>query len=116
MLSWRACGPGARHANAAPVLSLLVALPAVVDERSALGRGISRASVRHGPNVCSQAKRVMREPQRVWQLLDTRQRWTFAVLQGLSVVMAFSTLVGLAAIVPFFAVLGDPDEISRRNL
>src|SRR5512134_488055 len=58
----------------------------------------------------------MSAARRLWRLLDKRQRWTFASLQVLCVVMAFSTLVGLAAIVPFFAVLADPEEIFRQRV
>ena len=52
--------------------------------------------------------------QRFWRLLDARQRWTFGALQALSVVMALSTLVGIAAVIPLFAVLADPEEGLRR--
>ncbi len=58
----------------------------------------------------------MNAARRFWRLLDTRQRWTFGLLQGLSVLMAFSTLVGIAAVMPFFAVLGDSGEISRHGV
>ena len=52
--------------------------------------------------------------QRFWRLLDARQRWTFGALQALSAVMALSTLVGIAAVIPLFAVLADPEEGLRR--
>jgi ATP-binding cassette, subfamily B, bacterial PglK len=58
----------------------------------------------------------MSAARRFWRLLDPRQRWTFVLLQGVSVVMAFSTLVGIAAIIPFFAVLGDSEGISRYGV
>jgi ABC-type multidrug transport system fused ATPase/permease subunit len=56
----------------------------------------------------------MRALQRFWRLLDARQRWTFSALQCLSVVMALSTLVGIAAVIPLFAVLADPEEVFHR--
>ena len=46
---------------------------------------------------------VLTPPQRRWVL------WT----QALSILMAFSTLVGIASIGPFFSVLGDPQLIER---
>jgi ATP-binding cassette, subfamily B, bacterial PglK len=54
--------------------------------------------------------------RRFWRLLDARQRWILVGLQGLCVVMAFSTLVGIAAIMPFFAVVGDSQEIFRHGV
>jgi ATP-binding cassette, subfamily B, bacterial PglK len=50
---------------------------------------------------------------RLWSLLDRRRRRQFAWLQLVSVLMAFSTLAGIAAIVPFFSVLADPAAVSR---
>jgi ATP-binding cassette, subfamily B, bacterial PglK len=44
----------------------------------------------------------------IWSILTPRQRrWTL-VAQGLSLLMACSTVIGVASIAPFFAVLGDP--------
>jgi HlyD family secretion protein len=57
----------------------------------------------------------MSAAQRFWRLLSTRQRRTFCALQGLSVVMALSTLVGIAAVIPFFSVLGDREESLRHS-
>ncbi len=50
----------------------------------------------------------------LWGLLDTRRRWQAVGLQLLSLAMGVATLGGIAAVVPFFAVLGDPALI-RRN-
>jgi HlyD family secretion protein len=49
----------------------------------------------------------------LWQLLDRQQRRRLLFLQLMSLIMAFSTLVGIAAILPFFTVLADPQSISR---
>jgi HlyD family secretion protein len=49
----------------------------------------------------------------LWKLMNRRQRRSFLVLQVLALVMAVSTLIGIAAIVPFFAVLGDPSRIEH---
>jgi ATP-binding cassette, subfamily B, bacterial PglK len=48
----------------------------------------------------------------LWRLLDRQQRRRLMLLQLLSLVMAASTLVGIAAILPFFTVLADPESIS----
>ncbi len=45
----------------------------------------------------------------VWRLLDPRQRRRLAALQLLSVLMATVTVGGIAAILPFFTVLTDPN-------
>ena len=42
----------------------------------------------------------------LWRLLDTRQRRGFLLAQALALVMAASTVAGVAAVVPFFTVLG----------
>lgn len=49
----------------------------------------------------------------LWRLLDRGQRHRLIALQLLSIVMAFTTLVGIAAIVPFFTVLAAPDTVHR---
>ncbi len=50
----------------------------------------------------------------LWRLFDSRQRRHLLGLQLLSIVMALSTVGGVAAVLPFFAVLSDPDAI-RHN-
>jgi ABC-type multidrug transport system fused ATPase/permease subunit len=51
----------------------------------------------------------------VWGVLTPRQRrWTIWA-QVLSILMAFSTVAGIASISPFFAVLGDPELINRTR-
>jgi ABC-type multidrug transport system fused ATPase/permease subunit len=52
----------------------------------------------------------------IWSVLDPRQRRRVIAAQFISFVMAISTVTGIAAIVPFFAVLGDPGEIDRHPL
>jgi ABC-type multidrug transport system fused ATPase/permease subunit len=50
----------------------------------------------------------------VWKLLNGTQRRQLVGLQLLSVAMAFSTVGGIAAVVPFFTVLSDPTAIERN--
>jgi len=52
----------------------------------------------------------------LWSILTRRQRQRMLVAQTISVVMAFSTVTGIAAIAPFFAVIGDPRLIDRNRL
>ena len=50
----------------------------------------------------------------LWRLLDARQKRGFCVAQTLALGMAASTFAGIAAVVPFFAVLGDRRLIARN--
>ena len=51
----------------------------------------------------------------IWSALTGRQkRWVVAA-QVLSVLMAFSTVVGIASIAPFFSVLGNPNLIDQAG-
>jgi HlyD family secretion protein len=52
----------------------------------------------------------------IWGMLTPRQRRRILAMQLVSLVMAFSTSTGVAAIAPFFAVLGDPKLIERNTL
>src|SRR6516225_5639071 len=52
----------------------------------------------------------------LWRLLDPRQRRGFLLAQILALVMAAFTLAGVTAVVPFFAVLADPQLIGRNPL
>jgi ATP-binding cassette, subfamily B, bacterial PglK len=52
----------------------------------------------------------------IWSVLNPRQRRQVIAAQFMSFAMAISTVTGIAAIVPFFAVLGDPAEIDRHPL
>jgi ATP-binding cassette, subfamily B, bacterial PglK len=52
----------------------------------------------------------------IWSVLTPRQRRWMLAAQLLSIVMAFSTVSGIAAIAPFFAVFGQPDLIDRNAL
>jgi HlyD family secretion protein len=54
--------------------------------------------------------------RRIWRLLDRRRRRQLLMLQGVSVLMGLSTLGGIAAVFPFFAVLGDPHLIQQNRL
>jgi ATP-binding cassette, subfamily B, bacterial PglK len=47
----------------------------------------------------------------MWSVLTHRQRRWVLWTQGLSLLMAFSTVTGIASIAPFFAVLGEPQLI-----
>jgi ATP-binding cassette, subfamily B, bacterial PglK len=52
----------------------------------------------------------------LWRLLDPVHRRRLPLLLILSVGMATATLLGIAAILPFFAVLADPQAIHRNSL
>src|ERR1700688_1283769 len=52
----------------------------------------------------------------LWRLLDHRQRRRLVGLQVLSIVMALSTVGGIAAVLPFFAALADPHAIEHNAL
>ena len=52
----------------------------------------------------------------LWRLLDARQRRGFILAQALALLMAVFTLAGVAAVVPFFAVLADRGLIGRNPL
>lgn len=53
----------------------------------------------------------MRSPAAVWDLLTVPQRRKLIALQILSLLMAFSTLSGIAALMPFLMVLSDPHAV-----
>jgi ATP-binding cassette, subfamily B, bacterial PglK len=50
----------------------------------------------------------------VWRMLTPSQRRQVLAAQAISLAMAFSTLIGIAAIAPFFAVLGEPRLIDNN--
>ena len=50
----------------------------------------------------------------IWNLLDGAERRRLLWLQAVALIMAVSTLAGIAAVLPFFAVLGDPASIDRN--
>lgn len=52
----------------------------------------------------------------IWSVLTAPQRQALLWAQLLSIVMAFSTVIGIASISPFFAVLGDPNLVTRSGL
>ena len=56
----------------------------------------------------------MRILARIWRLLDRAQRRQLIALQLLSVLVALSAVGGIAGVVPFFAVLADPQSIERN--
>lgn len=49
----------------------------------------------------------------LWRMLDRRRRRQLVLLQIVSVVMAFCTLGGIAAVLPFFTVLAEPKSIEH---
>jgi ABC-type bacteriocin/lantibiotic exporter with double-glycine peptidase domain len=59
---------------------------------------------------------AMRIPTEIWRLLDQRQRRQFLLLQLLALFMAFSTLSGAAAVLPFFTVLSQPQSIHHNRI
>lgn len=52
----------------------------------------------------------------LWSVLTPRQRRFVLCAQLVSIVMAFSTVAGIASIAPFFAVLGHPQLIDQNPL
>jgi ABC-type bacteriocin/lantibiotic exporter with double-glycine peptidase domain len=52
----------------------------------------------------------------VWSILTPQQRRGILTMQIVSMAMAFSTVSGIAAIAPFFAVLGQPELIDHNAL
>jgi len=52
----------------------------------------------------------------VWRLLDQQQRRRLLGLQLLSIAMGWSTVGGLAAVLPFFTALADPGAIRHNAL
>jgi len=52
----------------------------------------------------------------LWRLLNPRQRRGLLVVQTLALLMAASTFAGIAAVIPFFAVLGNRQLITRNAL
>jgi ATP-binding cassette, subfamily B, bacterial PglK len=52
----------------------------------------------------------------LWSILTRPQRRRVLAAQIISVAMAFSTVTGIAAIAPFFAVLGEPQLIDHNRL
>ncbi len=52
----------------------------------------------------------------LWRLLDQRQRRQLVGLQLLSILMALSTVGGIAAVLPFLAALADPHAIEHNML
>src|SRR5579871_896164 len=52
----------------------------------------------------------------LWNVLTPPQRRRVIAAQVISVAMAFSTVTGIAAIAPFFSVLGDPRLIDQNRL
>ena len=51
-----------------------------------------------------------------WGILTPKQRRGILTMQIVSITMAFSTVSGIAAIAPFFAVLGQPELIDHNAL
>lgn len=49
----------------------------------------------------------------IWQLLDTKQRRHYSVLQGLFVLAALVQVLGVASIAPFIALLSRPELIEE---
>jgi HlyD family secretion protein len=50
----------------------------------------------------------------IWSILTRKQRAYALAAQSISFLMAFSTVTGMTAIVPFFSVLGDPRSIEQN--
>jgi len=52
----------------------------------------------------------------IWSVLTPRQRRRVLAAQILAIVMAFSTIAGIASIAPFFSVLGNPQLLDHNGL
>src|SRR6185437_1517596 len=52
----------------------------------------------------------------IWSILGPEQKRQVLAAQVISLLMALSTVTGIAAIAPFFAVLGNPQLIDRSRL
>src|ERR1700730_1825338 len=65
---------------------------------------------------CKYADAVTNLVSDIWSVLTPGQRRWVLAAQLLSILMAFSTVGGIAAIVPFFAVLGQPELIYHNAL
>jgi HlyD family secretion protein len=52
----------------------------------------------------------------IWGILTPKQRRGILTMQFVSIAMAFSTVSGIAAIAPFFAVLGQPQLLDHNVL
>ncbi len=51
----------------------------------------------------------------IWSVLTVRQRRWVLGAQVLSIAMAFSTVIGIASIAPFFSLLGDPKLVDQTG-
>ena len=51
----------------------------------------------------------------LWRLLDPRQKRRLVLLQLVSIFMAFSTVAGIAAVMPFLAVLAEPSLVESNR-
>jgi ABC-type multidrug transport system fused ATPase/permease subunit len=51
----------------------------------------------------------------IWSVLTPRQRRWVIFAQVLSILMAFSTVVGIASIAPFFSAMGNPQSIDQNG-
>jgi ABC-type bacteriocin/lantibiotic exporter with double-glycine peptidase domain len=70
----------------------------------------------HGRPICAAIDKKLDAPsvKGLWGILSRGQKGKLIAAQLLSVLMAFSTVTGIAAIAPFFAVLGEPTLIDRN--
>src|SRR5258708_242134 len=66
---------------------------------------------RAGPQPPGRCARRMTVFVNLWRLLDRRQRRRLVLLQVVSLLMAVSTVSGIAAVLPFFTVLTEPNSI-----
>src|SRR6185437_13516452 len=107
-------GPG----NGARQRTTLVALPQLVARCAAGDRACLRAATCRYPDTQStpSAKTTLSLIREIWSILTASQRRRVVATQAISVLMAFSTLIGIASIAPFFAVLGDPHLIAEHRL
>jgi hypothetical protein len=84
---------------------------------SEVAHGTRRDGIEFGKHSvgCLGEKQMNLVPD-IWSVLTPRQRRWVLGAQILSIVMAFSTVAGIASIGPFFSVLGNPDLIDQSRL
>lgn len=66
------------------------------------------------PRNSEMSRRALPILPALWRLLDRPQRRRLVALQSLAIAMAFSTVGGIAAVIPFFTALSTPGFIHRN--
>jgi ABC-type multidrug transport system fused ATPase/permease subunit len=66
-------------------------------------------------HASAQAKQTVNLLSDIWSILTPAQRRQVLAAQAISLAMAISTVTGIAAITPFFSVLGNPRFIEQQR-